>query len=74
MEKKKKNNTIKIIVIVMAIYFLMVIINALGEGASDISFNINNDKTFRIISSVYTKKMDNDLIRYGKKNGINVRI
>ena len=74
MEKKKKNNTIKIIVIVMAIYFLMVIINALGEGASDISFNINNDKTFRIISSVSTKKMDNDLVKYGKKNGINVRI
>lgn len=72
--KKKKDSGIRIVFIIIFVYFIMAIINAIGEGNGDISFNINTDNTFRIISSVSTKKMDKDLIRYGKKNGIKVEI
>ena len=34
----------------------------------------NNDKVFRIIASTSTKEMDEQLIKYGKKNHINVEI
>ena len=34
----------------------------------------NDDKVFRIIASTSTDKMDNELIKYGKKKGIKVEI
>ena len=73
MKKKKKDSGIRVVFIIIFIYIIMAIMNAIGEGIST-PINLNTDNTFTIISSVSTKKMDSDLIKYGKKNGIKVKI
>lgn len=73
MKKKKKDSGIRLVFVIIFVYFIMMILDAIGDGfSSPISFN--SDNTFRIISSVSTKKMDKDLIKYGKKNGIKIEI
>lgn len=69
----------KIILIIIGIY---VVFNVLPGIIKNISFNKNNnddknkvsEKYFRIISSTSTSKMDESIIKYGKKNGIKVHI
>ena len=46
-----------------------------GGGEEDYAEKpVRNDNVFRIISSTSTEKMDDKLIKYGKKNGIKVEI
>lgn len=66
---KTKNNLIFIIIFII----FLVIIGKFNKDDDD-NLILRNDNVFRIISSESTKKMDNALIKYGKKNGIKVEI
>ena len=70
MKGKKKNNIIAIIIFLFLAFWLF------GRDY-EIDFDNGkktNDNVFRIISSTSTSKMDDKLIKYGKKNGIKVEI
>lgn len=67
---KKDNNKKGFFIGIIVIFFLYL----LFSGNSDNFVGYNDDNVFRIISSVSTKKMDNEIIKYGKKNGIKVEI
>ena len=65
----KKSNK-KIWVIIIFIIALIMIIIPKGKEKTE----IKKSGTFRIISSTSTSTMDNEIIKYGKKNGIKVEI
>ena len=75
--RKKNNGCAKVFIIIIAFILITQFIN-------NISLNFNddddsevvkrNDNVFRIIASTSTEKMDNNIIKYGKKNGIKVEI
>ena len=68
----KKNNSNRVIwFIVFALVAYYFISGIFGDRTTP---GILNDNTFRIISSTSTSAMDDELISYGKKNGINVEI
>ena len=70
MKGKKKNNIIAIIIFLFLAFWLF------GRDY-EIDFDNGkktNDNVFRIISSTSTSKMDDKLIKYGKKKGIKVEI
>ena len=73
MKGNKKNNRIVIIIFLIFI-FLKVIVPALEEDNSNTNTISYDDKVFRIIASTSTEKMDDVLIKYGKKKGIKVEI
>ena len=68
MKKSNRKNNIIFIVIFIFVLYLMFYSN------SDKEVSYKNDDVFRIISSTSTSKMDKDIIKYGKKNGIKVEI
>ena len=72
----KKNRTVDfVIIIILAIIFLPKILAPLDSKTDDGGEKkYKNDNVFRIIASTSTKKMDDKLIKYGKKNGIKVEI
>ena len=70
MKKNKENN--KLIPIIIFIIIAYIIIKPFFN--LDGSSNKRNDSTFRILASTSTDKMDDKLIKYGKKNGIKVEI
>ena len=75
MKGNKKNNFIIIIIFIAFLIFSGIFDsdeNNYDDDNSKTSFK--NDNVFRIISSTSTKKMDDNLIKYGKKNGIKVEI
>ena len=61
---KKKKSVIPFIIIIL---MLIIIFNSCNS-------HIKSNKTFRIISSSSTKLMDDELIKYGKRLGMNVEI
>ena len=65
----KKNNKKTWVVIIFIIALIMIMMSR-GEKNEE----TKKSGTFRIISSTSTSKMDNELIKYGKKNGIKVEI
>ena len=67
MQKNKKGSIITIIIILFFCYLFF------STNEDTVSYK-NDDNVFRIISSVSTKKMDDKLIKYGKKNGIKIDI
>ncbi len=71
MKNNKGNNKfIPVLIFIIIAYF---IIKPLLSSDSGISFG-GNDSTFRILASTSTEKMDDKLIKYGKKKGIKVEI
>ena len=71
MKKNKENNKfIPVLICIIIAYFF---IKPLFGSNSGISFG-ENDGTFRIIASTSTEKMDDKLIKYGRKKGIKVEI
>ena len=73
MKGNKKRN--RIVIIIMLLFVFIKFITPLLEDENNSSYHKENyDKTFRIISSTSTDKMDDKLIKYGKKNGIKVEI
>ena len=73
MKGNKKNNRI-VIIIILIFLFVKFCAPLLDDMDSNSDIVSNNDKTFRIIASTSTDKMDDKLIKYGKKNGIKVEI
>ena len=76
MKGNKKSN--KILIIVIAILVLVKFCAPFFEDTDPddegISSSGNSSNVFRIIASTSTDKMDDKLIKYGKKNGIKVEI
>lgn len=66
----EKNKFIPVLIFIIIAYF---IIKPIFSSNSGISFG-ENDSTFRILASTSTEKMDDKLIKYGKKHGIKVEI
>lgn len=73
MRKKKIGVREKIYLSIGIFIFIIILSNIETLNNSTLS-NIFNNNTFKIISSTSTKEMDNSIIKYGKKNGINVEI
>ncbi len=69
--KKRNNLIILIIVIFVFVKFCAPLFN--GNDSSNDTPKYD-DKTFRILASTSTAKMDDKIIKYGKKNGIKVVI
>lgn len=67
----KKDKFPIFLVIIFIIFFVSKINSFFNNGSSTIS---NDNKVFRIISSPSTEKMDDKIIKYGKKNKINIEI
>ena len=70
--KKKKNNRMTIVFIILAALVLYNLFSSSNETTEE-EYTYDSN-AFNIISSVSTKKMDEDIIKYGKKNGIKVKI
>lgn len=68
-----KNNTNKKSKSIL-IFCLIIIGYIILKGLFNIDINNGNDSTFRILASTSTEKMDEKIIKYGKKNGIKVEI
>ena len=70
MKNNKENNRFipVLIFIIIAYVFIKPFFNIEGSNTKQ------NDSTFRILASTSTEKMDDKLIRYGKKKGIKVDI
>lgn len=67
---EKKSKFILIFCLLLIAYFIFV-----PKDDDDNKYSkLESDNVFRIISSTSTKNMDDDLIKYGKKNGIKVKI
>lgn len=73
MKGNKNRNQILIIIIVILV-FAKLCAPLFETDDSDSKTVKHDDKTFRIIASTSTDKMDDKLIKYGKKNGIKVEI
>ena len=74
--KKKKNGWAKLFAIII---IFMIVAKFFGEFLTHTDDDDNevvkrNDNVFRIIASTSTEKMDSNIIKYGKKNGIKVEI
>lgn len=62
------------LVILVVIFYSVVTSCACSSILSDITGYESESSVFRILASTSTKKMDEQLIKYGKKNNINVEI
>lgn len=70
----QKKDSIPIIII--GVIFFLIIASMLSKNTeNDLDkIVVNNKDVFRIISSTSTKAMDDEIIDYGKKNGIKIEI
>ena len=68
----KKNNS-KIVIWIMAIFMALLFIKSCDEK-EPVESKTKSKGTFKIIASTGTNSVDNEIIKYGKKNGIKVEI
>ena len=80
MAQRKKKGLLEWIVIIIVIYVgfnilsnIVTKINSVFKPYGEKTV-VRNDKTFRILASPSTEKMDEKIIKYGKKNGIKFEI
>ena len=72
---KGNKNRNQLLIIIIAILVFVRFCAPLFDSDNTVDKTVkNNDKVFRIIASTSTNKMDDKLIKYGKKNGIKVEI
>ena len=72
---QKKPSFLKTIFIIFLIYIgLNILSSCIGSIGGNNNSNNTTNKTFNIISSTSTKMMDNNLIKYAKKNHIKLNI
>ena len=74
MGKKKGPSFWKVIFVVVFIYIILNVMSGSYESGYDTSKRTKNDNVFRILASTSTKKMDDNIIKYAKKNNIKVEI
>lgn len=70
MKNRNKNGLVVLVIVILIYMFVSTSINTI----KDIGHDIVNKDSFRIISSTSTKSMDEDLIKYAKKNGFKLDI
>lgn len=74
-KEKKKNNGFKNILIgLVVLYAVSIIVNRIDKNESDYYQYESEDEIFRIISSTSTSKLDDEIIEYGDKIGLDVEI
>ncbi len=71
--KKKQPSFLSLVFYFLILYFCSMIFSALTSD-DDGKKSFRNDNTFRILASTSTKKMDDDIIKFGKKNKIKIEI
>ena len=73
---KKKKNGYKLLLFAVVAYLIYFCVSdeILTNNSKTDSYTYKNDNVFTIISSASTKKMDENIIKYGKRNGIKVNI
>ena len=72
---KKDGKSVLIIVVLVLLYLISNCSREANYNDKDYTRKkVRSSNTFRIISSTSTKKMDNDIISYAKKNGFKVEI
>ena len=73
---KKKKNGYKLLLFAVVAYLIYFCVSdeILNNNSKTDSYTYKNDNVFTIISSASTKKMDENIIKYGKRNGIKVNI
>ena len=69
---EKKSN--KIVWFIVGFVLVWYIISKAVIGVGDVVSNIFSNDTFKIIASTSTRAMDDEIIKYGKNNGIKVEI
>ena len=69
-KKNSENGWIWVIVVILTIFAF----NSCDSSSNDDKKKTKDEKTFRIISSASTSKLDDELIEYGKKNNIDIDI
>lgn len=72
MAKRNNPSFVRVITIIIILYIGLNIISGFFDSLG--GDKPRNDKIFRIIASTSTQKMDSNIIKYGKKNGIKVEI
>ena len=73
MKENKKSKNIIIFIFILFIFLRFIV--PLFDDENEINiFEENYNKTFKILASTSTSKMDNKIKKYGKKNGIKVEI
>lgn len=71
--KKNNNGFRNIIIVVVVIYAISVFASIIDFDSDNFQYK-NEDEIFRIISSTSTSKLDEEIIDYGEKIGIDVEI
>ena len=74
MKGNKKNNSILISIAICIFACLLIFGDTDYDDYDDDNVTTKDDGVFTIIASTSTKKMDDTLIKYGKKQGIKVKI
>ncbi len=82
MAYKKQNNPVSTVITIIVVFVILKIFISIVGGFIDTWKGNNpgekqvvrNDKVFRILASPSTEKMDQAIIKYGKKNSIKVEI
>ena len=74
MGKKKNPSFWKVIFVVVIIYIILNVMSGSYENSSETNNRTRNDNVFRILASTSTKKIDDNIIKYAKKNNIKVEI
>ena len=74
MGKKNGPSFWKVIFVVVIIYIILNVMSGSYESGYETSKRTRNDNVFRILASTSTKKMDDNIIKYAKKNNIKVEI
>ena len=70
--ENKRNKSIFVFCLILIGYFLLK--GLFNIGTNDENTPVRDDNTFRILASTSTEKMDDKLIKYGRKKGIKVEI
>ena len=73
MEKKNGPSFGKVVFVLLAIYFGLNFVSG-TIGIIEKNTNVRNDNVFRILASTSTKMMDDNIIKYAKKNNIKLEI
>lgn len=74
MGKKNGPSFWKVIFVVVIIYIILNVMSGSYESGFETNKKTRNDNVFRILASTSTKKMDDSIIKYAKKNNIKVEI
>ncbi len=74
MGKNNGPSFLKVVFVILIIYYVLNLLSGSFESNNKTISNKRNDNVFRILASSGTKKMDESIVKYAKKNNIKVEI